>query len=148
MDRGSVEAYVDRADEVLGAHHDVHQEDAKENGHDPGTNKALDGLLGRQLNELGATESDTANVSPDIVGDDEGGRQEEPDHAFEDVVHDEVGLDDDKVQCHVRPSKVGELELVVAGLQRGDEEDESWIQVSTIFHDQQFNQKIVDAPKT
>jgi hypothetical protein len=33
-------------------------------------------------------------------------------------------------------------------LQRGDKEDESWNQVSTIFHDQQFNQKIADAPKT
>lgn len=35
-------------------------------------------------------------------------------------------LHNDEVQCHVRPCKVGELELIVAGLERGNEEDESF----------------------
>ncbi len=116
---------VDGADEVLGAHQDVGQHDAPEDGHDPGSDEALDRLLGRQLDQLGAAEGDAADVGEDVVADDERGGQEEPDHALEDVVHDEVGLDDDQVEGHVRPGEVGELELEVAGLEVGDEEDEA-----------------------
>lgn len=75
---------------------------------------------------MGAAEGDTADVREDIVGDDKGGRKEEPDHALEDVVHDKVGLNDNEVQSHVSPREVGELELVVTGLERTDEEDEAW----------------------
>lgn len=117
--------HIDRADEVLGSHHEVAEQHAENDSHDPSANKAFHGLLGRKLDELGATKGNTADVCPDIVGDDESGGEEEPDHAFKDVVHDEVGLDDDQVEGHVRPRKVGELELVVAGLERGDEEDEA-----------------------
>lgn len=37
-----------------------------------------------------------------------------------------MGLYHNKVQGHVSPSEVGELEFIVAGLERGDEEDESY----------------------
>lgn len=36
-----------------------------------------------------------------------------------------MSLYDDQVQRHMRPSKVGELELEVASFEVGDEEDES-----------------------
>lgn len=116
---------VDRADEVLGAHQHVGQQAAPDDGHEPGADEALDGLLGGELNQLGAAEGDAADVGEDVVADDERGGQEEPDHALEDVVHDEVGLDDDEVEGHVGPGEVGELELEVAGLEVGDEEDEA-----------------------
>lgn len=116
---------VDGADEVLGAHQHVGQQETPDEGHAPGTNKTLDSLLGRQLDQLGAAKGDAADVGEDVVADDERGGQEEPDHALEDVVHDEVGLDDDEVEGHVGPGEVGELELEVACLEVGDEEDEA-----------------------
>ena len=88
--------------------------------------KALDGLLGRQLDELGTAKSDAADVRKYIVCDDERGGQEEPDHALEDVVHDEMRLHHDEVQRHVRPGKVGELKLVVAGLESCNKRDEAY----------------------
>lgn len=118
--------YIDRADEVLGARHDVGQQHGEKDRHDPRANKALNRLLGGQLDELSAAKRNTADVREDVVGDDESGGEEEPDHALEDVVHDEVRLDDNEVQGHVRPCEVGELELVVAGLEGRDEEDEAW----------------------
>jgi len=72
-------------------------------------------------------EGDTTNIGPDVVGDDESGREEEPDEALKDIVHDEVRLHDDEVERHVGPGKLGELELVVARLKRGDEEDETCV---------------------
>lgn len=119
------QTHVDRADEVLGPRHDAGQEHGEQDGHDPCTNEALDGLLGRQLDELSASESHAANIGKDIVGDDQRSGEEEPDHALEDVVHDEVRLDDNEVQGHVRPCEVGELEPVVTSLERCDEEDEA-----------------------
>ena len=118
--------YVNGADKVFALHQNVREEEAKDDGHDPGTNKALDGLLRGQLNELGAAKRDTADVGEDVVGDDERGGEKEPDHALEDVVHNEVGLHNDQVQSHMGPCELGELELVVTGVEGGDEEDEAW----------------------
>lgn len=118
---------VDRANEVLVAHEDVGEEDAEDDSEDPGADETLDGLLGGELDKLSASESDTAEVGEDVVADDQRNGQEEPDHAFEDVVHDEVGLHDNQVEGHVCPCELGKLESVVAGLERGDEEDEAYI---------------------
>ena len=74
----------------------------------------FDGLLGADLDQLCVSKSDTADVCEDIVGNDQADRQEEPDHALEDVVHDEVSLHDDQVESHVSPRELSELELVVA----------------------------------
>jgi hypothetical protein len=38
-----------------------------------------------------------------------------------------VGLHDNQVEGHVCPCELGKLESVVAGLERGDEEDEAYI---------------------
>lgn len=122
---GGGESHVNRANKVLGSHHQVDEDQSPKDRHDPGADETLHRLLGGQLDELRTTKGDTADVGKDVVGDDESGGDEEPDHALEDVVHDEVGLEDDEVQGHVRPGEVGELELVVAGLEGCDEEDEA-----------------------
>ena len=116
---------VNGADEVLVAHQDVGHEEAEDDGADPGADEALDGFLGGELDELGAAEGDAADVGEDVVGDDEADGEEEPDHAFEDVVHDEVGLNHDQVEGHVCPAELGELEAIVAFLQGANEEDET-----------------------
>jgi hypothetical protein len=41
-----------------------------------------------------------------------------------------MGLEDDEVESHVSPGKVGELELDVVGLERGDKVNEAWAPVS------------------
>lgn len=90
-----VAAYIYGADEVGISHEDVGEDDAEEDGEDPGADEAFDGFLGGELDELCPAKRDTADVGPDVVRDDKAGGEEEPDHAFEDVVHNEVGLDHD-----------------------------------------------------
>lgn len=87
--------------------------------------RTFNSLLGADLDQLCAAESDTADVRKDIVGDDQADRQEEPDHALENVVHDEVRLHDNQVESHVSRSELSELELVVTLLERTNEEDEA-----------------------
>ena len=116
---------VDRADEVLVAHEDVGHKEAEDDGADPGADEAFDSLFGGELDQLGAAEGDAADVGEDVVGDDEADGEEEPDHALEDVVHDEVGLHHDQVEGHVGPAELGELESVVAFLEGADEEDKA-----------------------
>jgi hypothetical protein len=93
----------------------------------------FNGLLGADLDQLRATESDTADVREDIIGDNQADRQEEPDHALEDVVHDEVRLHDNQVESHVSPGELGELELVVTLLERSNEEHEAWDMLAGIL---------------
>jgi hypothetical protein len=85
----------------------------------------LDGLLRADLNKLRATEGDTTDVCEDVVGDDKTDWQEEPNHALENVVHDKVRLHNDQVESHVGPGELSELELVVALLERTNEEHEA-----------------------
>lgn len=61
---------VDGADEVLVVGEVLGQEHAEDGGADPGADEAFDRLLGRDLDELGAAEGDTAHVGHDIVGRD------------------------------------------------------------------------------
>jgi hypothetical protein len=86
----------------------------------------FDGLLRADLDQLSAAECNTADVREDVVGDNKADWQEEPDHAFKDVVHDEVRLHNNEVESHMSPGELGELELVVAFLERANEEDEAW----------------------
>lgn len=116
---------VDRANEVFVTHQNVGETKSKDDGEDPSTNKAFDGLFRTDLDELGTSKGDTTDVSKNVVGDDQGSGEEEPDHALEDVVHDEMGLDDNEVESHVGPGKLLELELVVALFERDNKEDEA-----------------------
>jgi hypothetical protein len=116
---------IDRADEICEAHHHVGNGEPKDNCKNPCTDKTLYRLLGRELNELRAAKGDAADVSEYIVRDDQRCRQQTPDHAFKDVIYDKMGLHDDQVERDVRPAELGELESVVAFLQRAYEEDEA-----------------------
>lgn len=116
---------IDGADEVFVSHEDVGHEETKDDGADPGANEAFDGFLGGKFDELSTAKSDAAYVGEDVIGDDKADREEEPYHAFKDVVHDEMGLDDDQIEGHVCPSELGELESVVPFFKRADKEDEA-----------------------
>lgn len=116
---------VDGADEELVLREEVGCDDGPDDGEEPGADEALPGLLGRDLDQLVPPEGDAAEVGEDVVGYDHGQGQDEPDEALEDVVDDEVGLADNEEQGHVGPCELGELELVVALLQREDKEDEA-----------------------
>ena len=72
-----------------------------------------------------AAKCDAADVGEDVVGYDEGGWKEEPNHAFEDVVHYKMCLDDNKVEGHMCPGELGELKAVVTLLKRANEEYEA-----------------------
>ena len=87
--------YVDGANEILVAHQYVGHGEAEEYGQDPSSHEAFDGLFGGELDQLRAAKGDAADVGEDVVSDDEGGGKEEPDHALEDVVHNEVCLHND-----------------------------------------------------
>ena len=124
-EEGSAEV-VDGADEVGVLHQVVGEEDAEDDGTDPGTDEAFDGLFGGELDELGPAKGDSTYVGEDVVCDDERGWEDEPDHALEDIVHDEMGLYHYQVKSHMCPGELGELEAVVALLEGANEEDEAW----------------------
>jgi hypothetical protein len=52
--------------------------------------EALDGLLWGELDERRAAHGDTTYVRKDVVADDEGHGDEEPDETFENIVDDKV----------------------------------------------------------
>ena len=116
---------INRADEVIIPHQQIRHSHSKHDREDPCSNETLNGLLWRQLNKLGTTECNSTEVGENVVTDYQRDGQEEPNHAFEDVVHYEVGLHDDEIQGHVCPGELGELEAVVTGLEGGDKEDEA-----------------------
>lgn len=112
---------LDWTDEVAVADQDVGHKCANDDCAEPGSNKSFNSLLGGDFDELGSAEGDTADVGKYVVGDDEGNGEEEPDHAFKDVVDDELGLNDNKVEGQMSPCELSKLELVVTLLERCDE---------------------------
>ena len=122
---GRADAHINRTNKELPACQPVTEGKAKDDGEDPSAQKAFHSLLGRQFDELGSTKSDAAYVCKDVIANDQRRGQQEPNHAFKDVVHDEVGLDNDEVQSNVGPGKLSELEAVVAFLKRADKEDKT-----------------------
>lgn len=117
--------YIDRADEVLVTSKEIGQGETKDDGENPGSKEAFDCLFGADFDELSTAKGDAADVGENIIRDDQGSWQEEPNHALEDVVHDKVGLHNNQVEGHVSPGELGELELVMTFLERGDEENEA-----------------------
>lgn len=109
--------YVDRADEVFVLRQNGSHSKAEDDGEEPGTEESFPRLLGRDLDQGCPTESDAAQVSEDVVGDDHGHGQEEPNEAFEDVVDNKVGLTNDEEESHVSPGELAELKLVMTLLQ-------------------------------
>jgi hypothetical protein len=82
-------------------------------------------LLRAEFDELCPPKRDATDIGKDVVDDDQADGEEEPDHALEDVIHNEMRLHDDQVQGHMSPGKLGELKLVVAFLERTDKENEA-----------------------
>lgn len=91
------ETYVYRADEVFVLHQHIGHNETKDDCAYPGAYESFHGLFWGKLDKLCFAESDTADVGEDVVRDDEGCWEKEPNHALEYVVHDEMGLDDDQV---------------------------------------------------
>ena len=91
------ETYVDGTDEVFVAHKHIGYAEAKDNGTDPSPDEAFYGLFGGQFDELRTTKGDSTNVGKYVVGDDQRCREEQPNHSFEDAVHDEMRLDNDEI---------------------------------------------------
>ena len=90
-------AYIVGTDEVAIAHQDIGHAYAKDDCKNPSTHKAFDCLLWGDFDKLSTPKSNTAYVSKDVVSYNEGCWQEEPYHALEDIIHDEMGLDDNEV---------------------------------------------------
>jgi hypothetical protein len=101
------------------------QANSPEDGEEPSAEESLPCLLGRDLDEGCSSEGDTTEVGKNVVCDDHGDGQNEPDEAFENVVDNEVRLSDDEEKGHMGPCELGELELVVALLKREDKKDET-----------------------
>lgn len=94
--KGSVFTYVDRANEVLVLRQDGGHSKAEDDSEEPGAEEAFPSLLWGDFDQRGPTERDTAEVSEDVVRDDHGHGQEEPNEAFKNIVDHEVGLADDE----------------------------------------------------
>ena len=109
-------SYIDWTYKVFVPHQNVSHADSKDDGENPSSNKSFHGLLWREFYELCTAKCDATNISKDIVANDQGDRQEEPNHSFKDIIHDKVGLYHNQVEGHVSPSKLSELETVVASL--------------------------------
>ena len=74
---------------------------------------------------VGSVTGRACEVGADVVDDDEGARQQEPDQAVEDVGHEEAGGDEDHQQDHVRPGELAKLPQVVPLLQRQHKVDDA-----------------------
>jgi hypothetical protein len=89
-------SYINGADEVLVASHKVCERETENDGEEPRAEESFPGFLGGNFDQWRAAKSDTTDVCEDVVRYDHGDRQEEPDHAFENVVDDKVRLTDDQ----------------------------------------------------
>ena len=78
------------------------------------------------MNQGCPSKGNSAEIGENVVGNDHGYGKDEPNESFKNVVDDEVRLSDNQEKGHVGPGKLRELELVMALLQREDEEDEAW----------------------
>lgn len=116
---------IDRADEVLVPHHEVCQTESEDDGEEPCSYEAFNSLFRGDFDELCAAKGDAADICEDVVRDDKRDREEEPDHALEHVIDDEVGLYDDEKEGEMCPGELGELETVMTLLEGADEEDEA-----------------------
>lgn len=110
------------ADEVVESVQEDGEDDSPDDGTDPGAEETLDGLLGRNGNELVLSKGDSTQVGENVVGNDETSGHKEPEETLEDVVDDEVGLDNAKQNGHVGQAELGELEPVVVLFQRRHKE--------------------------
>lgn len=87
---------IDRTYEIFVAGHDVGDAKSKESSEEPCAKEPFPGFLGGDFNKRRAAKSYSANIGKNVVGDDHGNGQEEPNQSFKNIVNDEVGLTDDE----------------------------------------------------
>jgi hypothetical protein len=112
----SIFPYIDWTYEVFVPHQNIGHTNSKDNGKNPSSYKTFHRLLRREFYELCTAKCNATNVCKDIIANDQGDGQEEPDHSFKDIVHDKVRLNDNEVQSHMRPRELSELETVMTCL--------------------------------
>ena len=93
---------LDRADHVVEAHEVGTPEETENERAEERADEALDGLLWRECNEGGAANGDTPNIGEDVVADDKGGRNPEPNETLKDVVHNEVAEGTTMSEAHCK----------------------------------------------
>ena len=108
---------VGRAGEIFGPREQVGEQSGKDGRHNPCANEALHRFLGRELNKLGPAKRDSTDVGPDIVGDDQGRGEKEPEHSLKHIVHDKMRLHNDEEQRDVGPAKLSKLKFEVSCLE-------------------------------
>ena len=79
-----------RTNHVLVAHEDRAPNQPKYDRAEERADEAFHSFLGGELDERCTPHGDAPYVREHVVTDDQGGGYPEPDHALEDVVHDEV----------------------------------------------------------
>jgi len=97
------------AQEVLVAKQHLRKENAENEGGGESTDESLPCLLRRKFDQRRLTEEETPHVGHDVVEDNDGDGEEEPNKAFEDVLDDQLRLGDDHQKSHVCPTEHDEL---------------------------------------
>jgi len=84
------------ADHEVVTHEESSPGYGEDHGNEESSNETFDSLLRTQLDELVSTEEHTADVSSDIVHNDQRSGEPEPDHTLKDIVDDEMTADYDE----------------------------------------------------
>jgi len=92
------------------------QANAPEHCEEPSAQEAFPRLLWRDLDQRRPPKRNTTEVGKNVVGNDHGDGQDEPNEPFENVVDDKMRLAHDEEERHVGPGKLGELKFVVSFL--------------------------------
>lgn len=118
-----------RATEPINITEEASREEGDDDGDRSGTNKALPGLVGRQggqrtVDKL-ASNRHTNEVGHNIVTDDQGVGQHEPEETVVNVHRNHTRLDDNAQKGHQHPGQLTELVLDSILTKRDDEEQET-----------------------
>lgn len=91
---------------------------SKENSWNSSSNKAFPGFLGAELNQRSLAKEETKHVCHNIIDNNHGDRDNEPNHSMENVKDNKVTLRHNNEESHMCPGKEGKLSHVVFLLQR------------------------------
>lgn len=116
---------ADGADEVRELTQEVGEDEPEQNCREATADEALPRLLRTEFDQGRLAEEEAKHVGHHVVADDHGDGHNEPDHALEDVLDDQVALRHHNQQGDVSPSEQRELPHVVLARQRQHEPHES-----------------------
>jgi hypothetical protein len=83
---------------------------------------------------LCAAKGYATQICENIIANDQRYWKEKPNHALENIVHDEMSLHHYQEEGHMRPRKLSKLKTVVARLQRSDEENKALVEIISKQH--------------